>query len=108
MIQGIKIQISSKELKTHLNDKVKLHKEKEAFYNAQVKNLEKGVEQNVVDESLYNNASNNPVSTLQQSAKKHKQRAEFFQFIADHLVNEDYELTESDLTKLEIISGMYF
>lgn len=107
MIQGVKIQISSEELKKHLLDKVTHHKEKADFYNAQVSNLEKGADEHTVGGSLYN-ASNNPVQSLKESGKKHQAKSEYFQFIADHLVPDTYELTEQDLTKLEIISGGMF
>ncbi len=109
MIEGIKIRISSEELKQHLAGKAKLHKEKASFYEAQVSNLEKGADENQVGGSNLYNASNNPIDSLKNSAKKHQQRVDYFEFLVKYIVsNEEYELTESDLTKLEVISGMYF
>ena len=108
MIQGVKIQISSEELKQHVLSKVKLHEEKATFYTNRVTDLEKGVEEDKVDGSLYN-SSNNPVNSLKQSGRQHKEKAQYFKFIADHIINDEtYELTENDLTRLEIIGGMYF
>ena len=98
MIDGIKIQLKSEELKQHLLDKVKYHQNKNSFYEDQVNALKSG---GIKSEAV----TNDPVSSLEQSAKKHKGKAEYFQFLADHLVaDEIYQLSENDLTKLEIIS----
>lgn len=110
MIEGIKIQITTEELHAHILKKINHHKEKHLFYKNQADSLEKGVEADSHGSgSNLSNMSNNPLDSLRNSAKKHQQRVEYFRFIADHLVpKETYELTENDLTKLEIISGMYF
>ena len=98
MIEGIKIQLKTEELQHHLSDKVKYHMDKNIFYEDQVETLKSG---GVKSEAV----TNDPVSSLEQSAKKHKGKAEYFQFIVDHLIaNETYQLSETDLTKLEIIS----
>ena len=98
MIEGIKIDIESEELKTHLLDKVKFHQDKTVHYETQVSALEK-------DKADLAGGSNNPVSSLQESAKKHKAVGEFFQFMADHIVpNETYRLQADDLRRLEIVS----
>lgn len=110
MIEGVKIQITTEELHSHILKKIDYHKEKHLFYKNQAEGLEKGVEEDPHGSgSNLSNYSNNPLDSLKNSAKKHQQRVDYFRFIADHLVpKETYELTENDLIKLEVISGSFF
>lgn len=96
MIEGIKIELSSKELRDHLLERVSYHDGKRAFYEGQVASLRAG---GVNEQAV----SNDPVSSLEMSARRHSERADFFSFMADHLIDETYRLSESDLTRIEII-----
>jgi hypothetical protein len=101
MIQGLQIDVSSTELKEHIQGRAKHHKEKAEWYEKQVRNLKEGG----VTESM---ASNDPTSSLQRSAEEHRQKFGFFSFMADHIVpNETYRLTEHDLSRLEFVSRYY-
>lgn len=101
MIKGITIHIGTDELKEHLLKKVQYHQDKAVFYKNQVGALEGSKED-------LSSGSNNPVDSLANSAKKHIGKSEYYQFIVDHLVpGETYELSENDLTRLEIISYYY-
>lgn len=62
MIQGLQIDVSSTELKEHIQGRAKHHKEKAEWYEKQVRNLKEGG----VTESM---ASNDPTSSLQRSAE---------------------------------------
>jgi hypothetical protein len=97
VIEGVKIQISTSELREHLLKRVVYHHEKRLFYEAQAQQLRDGG----VGTSL---ASNDPTQSLQRSAQEHGNKEGLFKFMTDHLVlNETYQLSEQDLTRLEII-----
>jgi hypothetical protein len=104
MIEGVKIDISTDELKDHLSERASYHQEKQAFYEGQVESLKAGH----VGEMDKGAISNDPVSQLEGSARRHKETAALFQFISDHLVpNEVYRLEERDLTRLEVLSRYF-
>jgi hypothetical protein len=95
MIQGLQIEVSSEELKKHIGERAKHHREKAEWYEQQVKNLKAGG----VGETI---ASNDPMSSLQRSAQEHKEKCAFFSFI-----NDTYRLTEHDLARLEFVSRYF-
>ena len=98
MMDGLKIQIKSDELHDLLEARVTYHVAKAESYaqsSAQV-----GEAQG--DEAL--TMSNNPRQSLAQSEKSHRNRAKYFQFVADHLVpNITYQLDQDDLIKIEVM-----
>lgn len=101
MIEGVKIDIPSDELKSHLTGRVEYHKGKERFYRNQAQVLKDGGAGTIA-------MSNDPVSSLQGSQRQHSQQAAFFQFMAEHIVpDETYRLSESDFSRLEF-SSRYF
>lgn len=101
MIEGLKIEIESTELRDHLDGRAAHHESKMRFYDEQVRNLKAGGVGAV-------QMTNDPVHSLENSAKQHRDRAAFFRFVSDHLIqNETYRLDESDLGRLEIASRYY-
>jgi hypothetical protein len=101
MIEGLKIELKSAELVGHIKKRAEYHKTKAEWYAKQVGELHKGGV-----ESSYN--SNDPVRSLQASEKDHTEKSALFLFLAEHIVpNEVYRLTESDLSRLELVSRYY-
>ena len=101
MIEGLKVSVSSDELKAHLQNRSIHHSGRASFYKQQVKHLTEGG----VDRS---GATMDPVSSLEQQEKKHKEKQAFFKFLADHIIPvEDYLLTERDLEAIEIFSRYF-
>lgn len=98
MIEGMKIRIDSEELQKHLEERATFHKAKADWYQQQRDALLAGGER-------AQGVTNDPVSSLEASARQHAERAGFFSFLADHVVlDEMYQLPESDLTRLELVS----
>lgn len=96
MIEGLKIQIGSDELKKHLEARAEYHSQKVEFYKGQVKSLSDGG----VGRTFH---SNDPVGSLQGSVKEHANKMAYFKFMAEHLVpSEMYRISEHDLQQLEI------
>jgi hypothetical protein len=99
MIEGLKIEITSDELRVHILARAEHHRERATFYEAQVSNLRAG------GLTAERGVSNDPVGSLNHSATQHRNKTAFFAFLAEHLVpGETYRLTENDLERLEIFS----
>lgn len=98
MIEGLRIEIKSAELATHLQMRATYHLERAKWYSGQVEALRSG---GLRPEAV----TNDPLSSLERSMKEHQERAAFFLFMADHLVpDETYRLTESDIGRLEFVA----
>jgi hypothetical protein len=102
MIEGLKLDISSEELKNHLSKKIAHHKERERFYAEQVASLTKGGVQPT------NYSGGDPVRALKEKEERHTSRAELLTFLRDHLIpDQTYRLTEQDLVSIEIVSRFW-
>lgn len=102
MIEGIRIELTTDELKQHFDARVAHHSERETFYNGQADALKAGG----VEAVKY--TTNDPTSSLLQSARQHADRRAFFAFMAAHLIpSETYRLSESDFTRLEFAAMLY-
>lgn len=101
MIEGLKIKISSDELRKHLQARANHHLEKVTFYNGQVSALhDSGLQTSMT--------SNDPVGSLKHSAKDHQDKFALFTFLADHIIpDEEYLLSENDLSRIEL-AARYF
>lgn len=101
MIEGIKIEMPTQVLREHMLTRIAFHKEKQAFYEKQSTQLKEG--------GLGpQNQSNDPVSSLEASGRRHAARAGFFEVLRDGLVEgETYRLDENDLEKLEITASRW-
>lgn len=129
MIEGLKLNIPSKELAELIKARAEHHrsradlKEKEQLpmLKATLPDLEKAmavvqghgqvkdIAAKLSSNSSYN-MNENPVESLkadieklQKDIQNHRNRALVFDFIAAHLFDDVYSLTEADLTRLEIL-----
>lgn len=129
MIEGLKLNIPSKELAELIKARAAYHrgradlKEKEQLpmLRATLPDLEKAMAvvqghgqhpqrlSNMSKGSSYN-MDENPVDRLQKDIesleldiRNHRNKALAFEFIAGHLFDDVYSLTETDLNRLEIL-----
>lgn len=129
MIEGLKLKLTASELKNHFQKRVTHHKgradEKEGLLPTLRDALQKikgakdlhEVEcgqkaQSWLDETIggslnsgYRIDSQSILENLQKDIKSHRNKMGKFAFLATHLFEEDYTLTEADLIKLEFIEG---
>jgi len=99
VIQGVKVQIKTEELNKHLNERVVFHRGKAVAYGDKAEELLKMAP----DEERHGKGSSGPVSELQRTHEHHRRRAIYFDFLSNHLVPDAvYELSETDMTNLEI------
>ena len=103
MIEGLHFDIEFGEMKEHLLKKARHHDERRTWYERRIHDLKEGGV-----ETDHQVSGGNPLENLRNQATKHEGRSEFFQFLADHLIeNETYRLSESDLRTLEFISRYF-
>lgn len=107
MIEGIKLEIPSEEMKTLIKSRIPHHEAKAKFYDEQaskLKEIMKATDGEAVQGGNNNSLTNN-TGGLESSAKTHKDKVKFFKFMHDHIIpNEQYRLQHNDLVHLEIIS----
>src|SRR5687767_11848511 len=101
MIEGLKIDVTSEELKTHLDERAKYHRQKADWYSSQVESLRSG--------GLgQNRGSNDPIGSLEASLAAHRDKASYFAFLAQHLIaGEAYRLSQEDLAAIEVASRYF-
>lgn len=98
MIEGTQLDFKSSEIKNHLLERVRHHKEREDFYLTQVKKVRKAG----TERAAY---GTDPLSALENKAESHRDRHELFAIMAQHIVpNEVYRLKEEDLGRIELLS----
>lgn len=99
MIVGIHCDLSTKEMRDRLAERIRHHKEKIAFYTKTAKDL--------VDNGMAASASRSmdPVSGVQEKAREHEAQEQYLGFVRDHLVEgETYRLSEHDMRQLGFIT----
>lgn len=100
MIEGLKYDVSSEEIITHVEERASYHKEREAWYQGQIDSLNKGL----AEPMEYTNGD--PIKNLKDSMARHTNKREVFEFLATHIIHDEtYRLDEKELSQLEFISG---
>lgn len=106
MIEGLKLDFTTAQVKEHAQARQQHHNEREKFYSDQAALLKKDADNmNVAGEkSTQNYSGGSPVEQLENNARLHKQKAQIFGVIKDHLMpNEIYRLETDDLERYEFI-----
>jgi hypothetical protein len=100
MITGLCIDVSAKELRKHLAARAGHHERKAKWYKGQAAALTKG--------GAATGMSNDPVRSLEESEQRHREKAAYFRFMEQHIVeNETYRLSQEDLGQIELASRYY-
>lgn len=115
-IEGIKLSITSAELKKLCEARVEYHSTRARWNETKLKELKPTFDQATEDAedeaeeqfkamTYANNGNNNdPLDRFKRGARHHRDRAVVFRFTAAHVIeNETYILTEEDLRKLEVL-----
>lgn len=100
MIEGLHFDLSSDELKAHLEARARHHDSRVEFYQGQAKQLRDGGAQPT------NYSNGDPIRNLEEKAAGHLEARERFSWLATHVVkNETYRLSEADASKVELIKA---
>lgn len=100
-IKGITVQLTTGQLRAILTEKAASHRKKADSYKDEISRLEDiGMDRT--------GHSMDPLRDIEQRSKSHAEKAEYFEFVAEHLVGgEIYMLDNNDLRTLEIAAPHY-
>jgi hypothetical protein len=111
MIDGFRLRFTAQELASHLTDRAQYHRGREADKAGQLPKLKEAMDQikavgeakNVATMSKGGYHSEDPVADLERDIRDHHNKALVFDLFAVHLFEDDYNLKEDDLIRLEIL-----
>jgi hypothetical protein len=116
MIEGLKIKVTSGELKEHLTMRAAHHRKRADDKEVELPQLRDALERikaapqatniSAMQKLTSNSYHVNPddtISALENDIRDHRNKALVFDFFAGHLFEEDYVLQENDLIRLEVI-----
>jgi hypothetical protein len=104
MITGLYVKLTSAELSEILAKRIEHHRKRGEQYSKQMLVLAEGDDEETAVSKFSNTSnSNNPYMSLRESKKAHEKKVAYFTFFKDHLVAEDYLLSQHDLQALEIV-----
>lgn len=102
MIEGLKFRMSSGELSNYLGERIAHHGERKDFYQRTLDKFKAGTAGDVMPQFT----GGNPIDGMNAKVAEHDNKMRLFKFMRDHLVTgEEYQLSEADLLKLEIIGN---
>jgi uncharacterized protein (DUF342 family) len=110
MITGLFIDVSSVELKSMLEGRLKFHQDKVEAYTSQLEGLEK-LEAALGEEAkkLGKGSTATPKDNMLQTIQKHSNQVIYYKFMAEHVVpSETYRLGENDLMRLGVQSDRMY
>lgn len=115
MIEGLKFKVTRQELQVHLRARADYHSKRADTKEAEIPKLQQiletvapqkaGLAQIVSNKSRqsYNFDPEDQIENIRLDILSHRNTAAAFAWMADHLFDEDYELQESDLRRLELL-----
>lgn len=117
MIVGLRLKFTPEELGKHMKARAAYHRkraEEKLPELEKAKEIRAALQVNIDPEDVdkmskgFSNRGNHSnaddlVTSLEDSIKTHRNKALTFDMFADHLFGEDYDLSESDLVRLEFL-----
>ena len=111
MIDGLKLKVPHSELREHCIGRSKYHQERAELKKAELPKVAEAMDaikntgdgNTVITMSKSGYKTEDPVQDLKDDIRDHEKKAMVFQYFADHLFEEDYNLGEEDLRRLEIL-----
>ena len=112
MIEGLQVDVKSAELKKIIASRIEYHQAKCKVLETTANKLRTtmiGIEDDMEEQMSKVRTNNSPTQGLDNQAKQHKDKVVHFQFLLDHVVQDDvYRLTQSDLQLLGIYKPSYY
>lgn len=107
-IQGLKMQMSSEELKATCLKRAEYHQNKANALQAKAKELEplfEGFNNDAEAQGKYTSGNRDVLQSLNSAYQHHTDRAMVFRFYVEHIVPDaTYILNEQDLRTLEVMA----
>lgn len=117
MIEGLKLRVTSEELRDHCCQRALHHRSRASSKEAELPTLRESLEKLKPEMAAMalthmNKSSSNYhadpeelLENLERDIRDHRNKALVFEFFAAHLFEEDYTLQENDLVRLEILAN---
>lgn len=103
MVQGLQIEVTSEKLKAIMAERVTYHLQKAEAYEAQATKLRETMKNIEEDMELGKTSNGDPSQSMESKAREHKDKANHFQFMVDHVIlNDMYRLGQQDMQMLGI------
>lgn len=114
MIDGFKLKITSRELQDHCVGRSKFHMERAVEYARELPKFKESMEAlekhgiATAITKMYGKGGSSsydidPVEDMEKNIQDHGNKSLVFSFFAQHLFDEDYNLKEDDLIRLEVL-----
>lgn len=117
MIEGFRLKVTSVELAKHCLSRALYHRRRAEEKSKELPGLKEAIGRiksaeaamRPGDVATMSKGSNigyrvgDPVGDLERDIRDHSNKALVFDFFSDHLFDEDYDLGEEDLVRLEIL-----
>ena len=110
MIEGFRLKITSAELKKHCTERGAYHRDRALEYQKEMPKIRESIEAlqshglaTSVARMSKGSFETDPIEDMENKIRDHGNKALVFQFFADHLFDEDYNLKEEDLIRLEVL-----
>jgi hypothetical protein len=103
MIDGFRLDVTAEELASHLDARIRHHRERSLECGSKLRQLQSLAPTPLDDdEEPFEMCASSRVSGLERTAARHRNREAFLSFARNHLVaTEIYRLAEDDLRLLE-------
>jgi hypothetical protein len=111
MIDGFRLKITSAELRNHCTERSSYHRCRAADIQKELPKFRESLDALKAQGTAVNISHMNkgglyetdPVDEMEIKVREHSNKALVFTFFADHLFQEDYNLKEEDLVRLEVL-----
>lgn len=105
VVPGLLYTATAVELSDHAKSRANHHRDKADLYARQAESLrgERNEMPRPSGKAYSNSSTNDPVETLEESARYHRNKSSYFSWISTHFQEgKQYRLTETDLATLEL------
>lgn len=98
MIEGMKIRVTAEEIKARFQENVEFHKSKLAVLEREQVRQKEAMAEGVYQQPSMVTSS----GTIESRIEVHNEHVRYFQFIHDHLMDDEYELGPADFSAMGI------
>jgi len=111
VINGFRIRVTSQELEEHFRERVCYHDGRAKTKGDELPTLREAfatiasnlASPNPMNSSSYHMDPKSTIEQLERDIREHQNKAAKFRFFAEHLFNDDYDLTVAELGSLELV-----
>ena len=108
MIQGLQVDVKSDELKAIIEERFKHHTDRSEVYAKKAEELKKSIAGLEEDLAVSKVSNGSAADGLEGKSREHKDKATYYKFLLDHVIQNDvYRLGQEDLKRLGISTHYY-